>query len=156
MAHPLVTPLAQLKQRDLLKRNKQRRPRLMELLEPRRLYAAGDLDPTFNNGQIKDVSLGVVGLDGGDFLLEGGERRRNDLGERRQVCRRGVLLCLLRRHLAGSEPIDHPDPGCEVVPVAGLEREDAQVQTTTLVFVMAFATVSIEEISRLPGQSLVG
>ena len=79
------------------------------------------------------------------------------MGERRDVRRRGAILCpFFRRHFAGGDAIEHPDPGGEVVPVARVKSQDAQVQTATLIFVMTFRAEMVEEFSRSFDRRLVG
>jgi uncharacterized delta-60 repeat protein len=61
--NPAVSPLDQLKQRDLLKRSRRRRrpSRPMETLEPRRLFAAGDLDLAFSGDGLHTTDVGSRG-----------------------------------------------------------------------------------------------
>jgi uncharacterized delta-60 repeat protein len=52
VSNPAASPLDQLKQREFLNRATANPPRPFESLEHRRLFAAGDLDPTFAGGRV--------------------------------------------------------------------------------------------------------
>ena len=78
-------------------------------------------------------------------------------GERRDgPPARGASSCFLGRHFAGGDTIEHPDPGGEVVSVSRVKGQDAQIQTATLVFVVTFGAVLVEEFSRFFRQSVAG
>ena len=62
----------------------------------------------------------------------------------------GRSSSLLGRHFAGRDTIEHPDPGGKVIPVARLECQLAQVQTTALIFVVTVGAVLVEELRPIP------